>query len=210
MPAVQCPVLPDGWQLSLPQVKTLLQGRRSIRSFSEEPVSREDIEALVDAARYAPSGINRQPVSWSVVNGREKVRVVAQFVIEWMQGLIEEQSPLAASLRMEAMAAEWHKGQDRICRGAPHMIIAYALKDDMTAAQACTIALSYLELAAVSRGLGACWAGYVAMAVNHYPPLKEFIGLRKRHNCYGAIMLGYPRYRYYRVPARNAARIIWR
>ncbi|MDD5729143.1 MAG: hypothetical protein PHV59_11325, partial [Victivallales bacterium] len=60
------------------------------------------------------------------------------------------------------------------------------------------------------QGLGACWAGYVSMAINQYPPLKEYAGLRKRQSCYGAMMLGYPVYTYRRIPLRNKARINWR
>jgi len=47
---------------------------------------------------------------------------------------------LAASLRMEHIVSSWEKGEDWICRGAPHLVFVYALKDDMTAAQASTIA----------------------------------------------------------------------
>ena len=37
-----------------------LMTRRSIRAFTEEAVPREALEQIVDAARYAPSGMNKQ------------------------------------------------------------------------------------------------------------------------------------------------------
>lgn len=43
----------------------LLKARRSIRRFEDRPVSREQIECLVEAARWAPSNANRQ--GWKVV-----------------------------------------------------------------------------------------------------------------------------------------------
>ena len=55
------------------QVELLLKGRRSIRTYKDESVSKESIEKLLDCARYPPSGINRQPVNWVVINSKEKV-----------------------------------------------------------------------------------------------------------------------------------------
>ena len=40
-------------------IKNLLS-RRSIRSFSERHISREDLEIILKAAAYAPSGMNKQ------------------------------------------------------------------------------------------------------------------------------------------------------
>jgi nitroreductase len=74
----------------------------------------------------------------------------------------------------------------------------------------CTIALTYLELAAPSFGLGACWAGYFMAAARHWRPLQEALPLSEGHIVYGAMMVGYPRYRYYRLPLRNEAQVTWR
>jgi len=46
----------------------LIKKRRSIRSFTEQEVSKEDIIKIVDAARYAPSGMNFQPWEYLVVS----------------------------------------------------------------------------------------------------------------------------------------------
>jgi len=48
---------------SAEQVKLFLKARRSIRTYKDEAVTKEMVEKLLDAARYAPSGINRQPVN---------------------------------------------------------------------------------------------------------------------------------------------------
>jgi iodotyrosine deiodinase len=48
-----------------------MQSRRSCRAFTDEPVSREIIEAAVRAAGSAPSGANRQPWHFAVVSSFE-------------------------------------------------------------------------------------------------------------------------------------------
>lgn len=206
-PVEQCLPLAQGWQLSLPQVEALLKGRRSIRTFADKPVDRGLLERLIDTARYAPSGINRQPVRWKIVEGKERVHELAAAMASWTRELISQDPAFAASLRMETMVKAWEQGQDRLLRSAPAVVIAYGLRDDPLVPQACTIATAYLELAAVAAGLGGCWAGYLQMALNRSAEVRKTAGFSSKASCHGALMVGYPRYTYYRIPLRNAASI---
>lgn len=195
---------------SAEQVELLLKGRRSIRVYKDEPVAKESIEKLLDIARYAPSGINRQPVNWAVVMGKDKVHDLGGLVVKWMEELLEEKSPLAESLHFNRLVDSWNKGEDRVCRGAPCMAIAYGLKDDPMVPQSCTISGTYFELAAFGLGFGACWAGYVHMAVNMSENVRKFVGLSARATVGAAMMIGYSKYRYSRIPLRNPVRISWK
>lgn len=49
----------------------IIKKRRSIRSFSKEPVSKEDILTMIEAARYAPSAANKQPLKYIAVSDKE-------------------------------------------------------------------------------------------------------------------------------------------
>ena len=198
------------WRIKPEKLEHFLKGRRSIRNFKSEPVDKKKLEKLIDAARYAPSGVNRQPVRWEVIYYKDRVRGLSEHVVSWMRRQMEDDSPLAKSLRMKRIVAAWDNNNDWVCRGAPHIIIAYAPKNDMAAAQACTIALTYLELAAASAGIGTCWAGYAAMAINMSSEVRKFVYLSSRMECFGAMLAGYPRFNYHRIPMRNKPHIIWR
>ncbi|MCX5708956.1 MAG: nitroreductase family protein [Candidatus Omnitrophica bacterium] len=204
-----CPELPQGWELAPEQVSQLLKARRSIRVYKEDPVSEEIFLKVLDAARYAPSGMNRQPLRWLIIREPQKVQELARLTIDWMRALIKDNSPLAQSLRAENLVLAWDKGQDLICRRAPHLVVPYGLKEDFTALGAATIALTYLELAALPFELGTCWAGYANMALNKYPLAREFTGISKRCDFLGAMMIGYPKLKYYRFPLRNVPQIKW-
>lgn len=52
------------------QISKVLTQRRSVRSFQERDVSQEDMQALLEAARRAPSGGNRQPWRYIARTGR--------------------------------------------------------------------------------------------------------------------------------------------
>lgn len=195
-----CAAAYDGPALRPEAVVGLAKGRRSVRVYRETPVSRETIEGLIDVARWAPSARNGQPVHWMVLDGREKTREAAGLVAEWFRGL---------DLYPELVAA-WDEGSDRILRGAPHVVIAHASAEGFNPAADCVIALTTLEMAAHGLGLGACWAGYFMAAAGAYEPVKELLGLPEDHRVYGALMLGLPRFRYRRVPPRDAARVSWK
>jgi len=47
--------------------------RRSIRKYTSEPVSEEDLRTILEAAMNAPSANNRQPWHFLVVDGRDRL-----------------------------------------------------------------------------------------------------------------------------------------
>lgn len=52
----------------------LLKWRRSIRSFTDEPVSDEDLYKICDAAHYAMSGANSQPWEFIIIKDKETMQ----------------------------------------------------------------------------------------------------------------------------------------
>ncbi len=59
----------------------LMRHRYSCRSFTDRPVEQEKIDSIVEAARCAPSAVNRQPVHvWVVRGGRmEDVKACTKY-----------------------------------------------------------------------------------------------------------------------------------
>ena len=53
---------------------TLASERYSCRSFTQEAVAEEDIQRILEAARLAPSAVNRQPVHIWVVQDKERLQ----------------------------------------------------------------------------------------------------------------------------------------
>ena len=64
------------------QVLETIKTRRSIRAFTDRNISREDLELLTEAARYAPSGLNRQTWKFTVVQRPELLKKLARTGIE--------------------------------------------------------------------------------------------------------------------------------
>ncbi len=191
-------------------VEHFLRFRRSIRNYSREKVPQEILSQIIRVASHAPSGHNTQPVRWLVISNEEEIKILAGFVVDWMRTIIRDLPDLADLMHLDRVVAAWESGRDRILRSAPHLIVAHAPETERTAQSSCTIALTYLELAVTGFGLGACWAGYFNAAAGMYPPLKTRLNLPEGHQCFGAMMIGYSKYSYQRLPPRNAPVIEWR
>ncbi|OPY92904.1 MAG: Coenzyme F420:L-glutamate ligase [Syntrophaceae bacterium PtaU1.Bin231] len=192
------------------QAEHLLRTRRSIRVYKDKPLGRETIAHLIDIARYAPSGHNNQLVEWLVVYDGNDVQRYAALVIDWARYMIREHPEAAAGYHMDVLVKAWEKGRDRICRNAPHVVVAHGPAGNPAVPTTCVIAMTYLELAAAAHRVGACWAGYFNRAAADWPPLKEALGLPAGNTAYGSMMLGYPKYPYHRIPLRKEAKVVWK
>jgi nitroreductase len=210
MPVAACPPIHPEWSITPEQVEQLLKSRRSIRTYKKKPVDKSDIERLFDIARYAPSGHNSQPLMWKVIYDSAQVRRFGELTVDWMKTVIEQRPNEAKLMRFDLIVAGWAREIDRVFRGAPHIVICHAHQVNHFASNAAIIGLAYMELAAFSLGLGACWAGYFNMASTNWPPLIEALELPRGHVNLGSLMFGYPKYKYHRLPRRNKAVVTWK
>ncbi len=185
-----------------------MKKRRSIRFFTEEPVSREDILQILDVVRYAPSGSNVRPVEWIVVHDPKDVRKVAELTIEWMKSLINSAHPL--NVYAPVLVRAWEKGQDVICRDAPHLLVAHVPENTPIASVDGVIALTHFDIAAPAFGIGTCWAGYITLAALSYEPLKKELGIPARRTCAFAMLFGHPKYQTHGLPRRSQVTVKWR
>lgn len=179
--------------------RRFLASRRSIRHYKKKLVDEELLHTLLETAAYAPSSHNSQPVRWIVTRDAESTARLSAFVVEFM-----EQKGVFPGL-----VKHWKKGEDKVLRGAPHVAVAVAPDDGLNPCQDASCAAAYLELAAHSHGVGACWAGFLMDVANEYAPLREHLGIAQDHSVQAAVMLGYPKYRYGRIPPRKPVDMRW-
>ena len=206
----KCLPLANNLKISPEQCEQFLKGRRSTRAFRKKAVPQDDLTKLIEVARFAPTGHNSQSVEWLVLGNSEEMRELSGLTVEWMRTIIRDNPVLAAELFLERAVKRWEQGLDIILRDAPAVIITHGAKNDRIAPMNCVIALTYLELAAASMGMGCCWAGFLRSAAANYRPLVDALRLPEGHQCFGAMIVGYSKYRYQRIPTRKPAKITWR
>ena len=204
-----CLELDKAFSLSPEQTEHFLRARRSIRNFKETSVDKETLTEIIRLASFAPSGHNTQPVRWRVISGTDKVKDHTAMVIDWMKETKKQNPALARALYLDMMIGAWKFGVNTVTRDAPVLILAQGDAKNPMSSQACTIAMTYLDLAAQSFGVGTCWSGYFQVAANAHAPLAEKLGQGEGLKTYGVVMAGHPKYKYHRMPMRNAPDITW-
>jgi len=106
--------------------------RRSIRKYTEEPVSGDDIEALLTAAMHAPSAVNEQPWHFVIIQDRKTLEAISRL------------SPTAPMVKYAPLAIA--VCADRNLEKFPGLWVLD-----------CSAATENILLAATARGLGAVW-----------------------------------------------------
>ncbi len=199
--------LPDEPMLAAPDelpVRTafdgLLVSRRSVREFKSEPLGRDTLLSLLDVARRAPTAVNSQKLHWIVVDDRARVRALSAETMNWLR---------ISGTGWAWLFESWDSGRDGIMRGAPAAVAACTPADYEWGAVDCTIALTFLELAAEARGLGVCWAGFLTRVARVHAPLRRLLSVPESYVIHGALMLGERKYLYRRVPPRKPLSVQW-
>lgn len=191
-------------------VITAINERMSVRGFKGEPVSREVIEQLLDAARKAPSASNQQPWNFVVVTGviREEL---ANDILSAHKGLDKHYDPskgktiphpymertkkLMKAIRpylnkMDKKVIPFIEEGSCVFYGAPVLIIVTV---DKTLPQSklvdigCTV--ENFILAAHDKGLGTC---VIALILMFEELIKERLRISDSMNIVVGIALGYP------------------
>jgi nitroreductase len=110
---------------------------------------------------------------------------------------------------LKGIVEGWDRGQDRLFRGAPLVLMTHSPEMGSLPRESCVIAMSYFDLLATSMGLGTCWIGLFMAAADRHPPIRHFLGIPGDHRLYGAMVAGYPKYTYRRIPTRKRFQATW-
>jgi nitroreductase len=144
------------------ELMEVIRKRRSIRKYRPDPVSQEDIEYMLEAARLAPSWANTQCWHFIVVTDESIKKELAQQGMPWT-----DKCPVVI-----VACADSEKP------GAKGDIPNYLVDIGIT--------MEHLILAATERGLGTCWIGGF-----NEGPVKEALNVPESLRVVAMTTLGY-------------------
>lgn len=138
--------------------------RRSVRDFTDEPVTAEQVAEILKAGSWAPSGLNNQPWRFVVVRSEAK------------------RGELAACTKYR-----------RIIEGAPLAIAVFCdrevMYNDTKDHQAMGACLQNMLLAIHGLGLGAVWLGEI---LNRGAEVNVVLELPARYELMAVLAVGHP------------------
>lgn len=118
------------------EILDIIRQRRSIRQYKEKIPPDPDIKKILEAARWAPSGLNNQPWRFLVVKDKAEKDGLAPFT---KYGDTIKDAPVAIVVFMD-IADSYNRDKDLMAIGA---------------------CIQNMMLQAYSMGLGTCWMGEI-------------------------------------------------
>jgi nitroreductase len=179
-----------------------IQDRRSIREFTEEPVSDQDLDMILEAARQAPSGENAQPWRFIVVKDelmRKKMgaiagggsgrRFTAEFVTQKMQ---ERFSSLQDEAKKKAAFEKLTSGKvSAFMAEAPVNIVVCGKKDVWDMPYDTSAAIENILLMITALGLGACWVIAPCIDIRDEERMKALLGIPEEYKAVSVLSVGH-------------------
>ncbi len=202
--------------------------RRSRRQFKDKLVPKEFIEKILEfAAKYSPTGHNQENVHFTVVQDKETLKKLSEECTHQVSNLVktfenpqgiktlEASFPPAMIKKIEEVLPSFKRNLKRIKSGMEvwrwntEIIVIHTPKDALTPIENCTLAACHIMLAAETLGLGTCSLGYITSFFNEFRPVGKIIKLPLKHIAGYTLAIGYPKARYYRIPARKPIKVKW-
>lgn len=209
-PEGSLPLAKDGFPALEPMIR-LVRGRRSIRQYLEKDVDPSVLQQLLEAAAHAPTAVNGQELTFTIVDRRSVMSRIREQVLSRLAECQEEGCiPAHMWFLSSAPTAFFNQGTDLIFRGAPHLLLASAPVSAPAGATDIAIALATFELLATSAGLGTVWCGMLKMTLELAPELKPLLDLPTEGVHYYPLLFGYPAVQYARTVQRDRAATIKR
>jgi len=170
-------------------IKNMLT-RRSIRTYEEKQISDEQLNALLEAAKYAPSGGNSQTWKFTVVQNKEKLEQLNSMVRESFRHL-EVDEKTYRSKKSGKKAAE--KDNYKFYYNAPTLIIVSNDREYSNCMADSAIAIENILLAAHSLGLGACFVNQLTWFCDDKNVRRALtdIGIPENYVVCGSAVVGY-------------------
>ncbi len=170
-------------------VTDCIHARRSTRRFQDRPVEKEELETLLDAAIWAPSGGNNQSWLFTAIRNKDTLARINQLLREGYQTWTpDDDYPGKREAKNYAQREDAH-----FFHHAPTLIIASNKPNYENAMADCALALENIFLTAQSIGLGSCYINHLHWLRNDVN-LRDYLfelGIPKEHTICSAAAVGY-------------------
>lgn len=178
-------------RLNPDELMAAIKTRRTIRQFTEEAVSEDIIEKIIEAGRLAPTGTNSQGTSYVVI---QKTKAECEKISVKMFGSLlrfgQKFIPQLKSMKID---------DNFFFKKAPLVILV--LGNDKVSA---SLAAQNMAFMAEACGLGVLFSGFFTMCVRFSKKIKKLLGIKKEKPVI-TLVIGHSAVKYKRTANRNTA-----
>jgi nitroreductase len=166
-----------------------IRARRSTRQFTDQQIEPEKLDALLEAAIWAPSGGNNQSWLFTAIQRQDVLVKLNELVQEGFQAWVPDDDYPSKHRAKELSKQPTYN----FYHHAPTLIIASNRPNYQNAMADCSLALQNIFLAAQSLGLGSCYINQLHW-LRDDQPLRAYLqelGVPKEHTICSAAAIGY-------------------
>ena len=179
------------------EVLSNIKERRSRRGFLDKSIPDDVINKIIEAGRYAPSALNKQPWKFIIITDKNTIGELSS-IVKGISAKIVKFLPilkiLKSMLRDEKIVGAIKKSAsysgDDIFFKAPLLIFIVSDKKEPYAVKDCAMASQNMMLYAHSVGIGSCYIGKADLLARS-KSAKKIIGLGANHVIQAAVIFGY-------------------
>jgi nitroreductase len=171
------------------EILNCIHERRSTRRFTDKQISSEQLDALLNAAIWAPSGSNSQSWLFTAIQKRDVLLHLNELVREGFQHWVPDDD-YPAKLAIKKVS---QKESFNFYHQAPTLIIASNVPNYENAMADCALALENIFLAAQSLGLGSCYINHLHW-LRDDPSVRTYLlelGIPKDHTICSSAAIGF-------------------
>ena len=155
-----------------------IKNRRSTRKFTDDQLTEEELQAILEAGIQAPSANNSQTWHFTVIQNREFIKHMNEKSKEAMINSSDKDISLAG------------KGNVNLFYNAPTLIIVSGKETDKSSIVGCSAAIENMLIAAESIGVGGVWIGMVRFFLSLEDEVKK-LNIPEGYQGYYAVALGH-------------------
>ena len=185
------------------EVRDAIYSRRSVRAYSDQPVDRATVEALLKAATQAPSSMNEQPWAFVIVQDPRQLTLWSERIKGYVFQRLQPDSPLTKYRDMLA-SPDYH-----VFHRAGTLIIICARPGAHNGEEDCSLAAQNLMLAAHAMGLGTCPIGFARPWLNRAKSKRE-LAIPATYKMVFPVIVGYPKGETAAVARKEPEVLLWR
>jgi nitroreductase len=161
-----------------------IKQRRTVRRFKADPIPQTILDAVFEAAMWAPSHGNAQPWEFVVVGPQARASLLGMFRAKADELLADPDLPEPRRRGITALREDFG--------GAPYMVavVCRPPSDDLEKVEnplSAAVAVQNMCLAAWDAGVGAVWLSFGAA-----PPVRGVLGIEEGETVIALLAMGYP------------------
>lgn len=161
-------------------ILNVIKNRRSIRAYTDQQLTEEELNTILEAGMWAPSSHNTQPWHFTVIQNKAVLKSISDF----------------SKAKMSESPVEWvaKMGQSpmNVFYDAPTVIIVSGKQFEFfNPLVDCSAAIQNMLLAAEGMGLGSCWIGLTRFFFSDKEKTQDLLKLPEGYEPFYSVCFGH-------------------